>query len=78
MNRQLSGVRKKSLLEMLGPVFEKIGTGLLDHIKIDPDLACIRDDPRFQAMLAAAEKRLTPEKLKSPPAKQDDPESFRG
>jgi adenylate cyclase len=56
---------KEAALEMLGPVLEKVGTGLLDHIKIDPDLACIRDDPRFQAMLAAAEKRVTSETLKS-------------
>ena len=49
---------KEAALEMLGPVFEKIGTGLLDHIKIDPDMACIRDDPRFQTMLAAAEARV--------------------
>jgi hypothetical protein len=35
-----------------------MGTGLLNHSKIDPDLACIRDDPRFKAMLEAAEQRL--------------------
>jgi adenylate cyclase len=54
---------KEAALQMLGPVFEKVGTGLLDHLKIDPDLACIRDDPRFQAMLAAAEKRVASENL---------------
>jgi adenylate cyclase len=45
-------------LEMLGPVFEKIGTGFINHAKIDPDFDTIRDDPRFKAMLAAAEARL--------------------
>jgi adenylate cyclase len=48
----------KGALEMLGPAFEKMGTGLVNHAKIDPDLACIRDDPRFKAMLEAAERRL--------------------
>jgi adenylate cyclase len=49
---------KEAALQMLGLVFEKMGTGLIHHAKIDPDLACIRDDPRFKAMLAAAEARL--------------------
>ena len=45
-------------LEMLGPAFEKMGAGLVTHAKVDPDFDCIRDDPRFKAMLAAAEARL--------------------
>ncbi len=49
---------KEAALEVLGPAFEKMGTGLLNHSKIDPDLACIRDDPRFKAMSEAAERRL--------------------
>jgi adenylate cyclase len=49
---------KEAALEMLGPAFEKMGTGLINHAKIDPDFDCVRDDPRFQAMLAAAEARV--------------------
>ena len=49
---------KEAALQMLGLVFEKMGTGLITHAKVDPDLACIRDDPRFKAMLEAAERRL--------------------
>src|SRR5438067_5211317 len=45
-------------LEMLGPAFEKMGAGLVTHAKVDPDFDCIRDDPRFKAMLDAAEARL--------------------
>jgi adenylate cyclase len=52
---------KEAALEILGPAFEKMGTGLLNHAKIDPDLGAIRDDPRFKAMIAAAEARLTSE-----------------
>jgi adenylate cyclase len=48
----------ESALEMLGPAFEKMGAGLVTHAKVDPDFDCIRDDPRFQAMLAAAEARV--------------------
>jgi adenylate cyclase len=69
---------KEAALEMLGSVLEKIGRGLLDHLKVDPDMACIRDDPRIQAMLAAAEKRVA---LKSPPCEagrsQSSPELTR-
>ena len=45
-------------LEMLGPVFETLAAGFLNHAKADPDLDPLRDDPRFKAMVAAAETRL--------------------
>jgi len=56
---------KEAALQMVGPVFEKMGTGLIDHAKVDPDLACIRDDPRFKTMIAAAEARVAPETRKN-------------
>jgi len=43
---------------VLGPAFEKMGAGLINHAKIDPDMNALREDPRFKAMLAAAEKRV--------------------
>jgi adenylate cyclase len=45
-------------LDMLGPVFENLAIGLLNHAKADPDLDRLRDDARFKLMLAAAEKRI--------------------
>src|SRR5436189_2285998 len=49
---------KEAALGMLGPSFEKMGAGLINHAKIDPDMEPLREDPRFKAMLAAAEKRV--------------------
>ena len=48
----------EAAVAMIGPVLERSGAGLLNHAKRDPDLDCLRDDPRFQAMIAAAEKRV--------------------
>jgi len=44
-------------IDLLGPLFERISIGLLNHAKADPDLDPVRDDPRFRAMVAAAEER---------------------
>jgi adenylate cyclase len=48
-----------SAVEVLEPLFERISIGLLNHAKADPDLDSVRDDPRFKAMVAAAEARLS-------------------
>jgi adenylate cyclase len=45
-------------LDLLGPFFETVATGFLNHAKVDPDFAVLRDNPRFKAMIAAAEARL--------------------
>ncbi|MGN6790045.1 MAG: TIR domain-containing protein [Rhodanobacteraceae bacterium] len=49
---------KVAALEMLGPLFSAITVSLLRYLKTDPDLASLHDDPRYQAMVAAAEARL--------------------
>jgi adenylate cyclase len=46
-------------LDVLGPVLESVGARhFLSHIKVDPDFIRLRDNPRFKAMIAAAEARL--------------------
>jgi adenylate cyclase len=45
-------------LDMLAQRFETMSIEVLNWVKTDPDLDTIRDNPRFKAMLAAAEERL--------------------
>jgi adenylate cyclase len=45
-------------LELLGPFLPRMSKSMLRHIKTDPDMDPIRDDPRFKAMLGEAEARL--------------------
>ena len=49
-------------LALLGPVLAKMSIDFLNHAKADPDFDSLRDDPRFQAMISAAELRLAAEK----------------
>ena len=46
-------------LDLLEPAFARFGADRLAYAKVDPDFASVRDHPRFQSMLAAAETRLT-------------------
>jgi adenylate cyclase len=48
-------------LDLLGPVLEKVAIGFLNHAKTDPDFIPLRDNPRFKAMISAAEARLAAE-----------------
>src|SRR5258708_40164961 len=48
----------EAALGMLGPALQRDHGGLVWEVGNDPDFAGLRDDPRFQAMIAAAEARL--------------------
>ena len=48
----------EAALDMLGPVLEKLAIGFLNHAKADPDFIPLRDNPRFKAMIVAAEARV--------------------
>jgi adenylate cyclase len=54
-------------LEVLEPLFARISNGLLNHATVDPDLDLLRENPRFKAMLAAAEARLSGQRDAQPP-----------
>ncbi len=43
---------------MLGPVLERDHGDNTATAKVDPDMAALREDPRFQAMVSSAEARL--------------------
>ncbi|MDE2024233.1 MAG: TIR domain-containing protein [Gammaproteobacteria bacterium] len=49
---------KEAALEMLESVFATISDAFLPYAKADPDFESLRDDPRYHAMVAAAEARL--------------------
>jgi adenylate cyclase len=49
---------RDAALDLLSPILEKCGIERINWMKKDPDLDAIRDHPRFQAMMAAAEARL--------------------
>ena len=48
----------EAALDMLAALLEQDAAFCLDDAKADPDLDALRGDPRFQAMIAAAEARL--------------------
>jgi adenylate cyclase len=49
---------KNAALTMLEPVCATVTDAFLSYVKADPDLDLLHDDPRYQAMIAAAEARL--------------------
>jgi adenylate cyclase len=62
---------KGAALEMLGPVFATFTESFLAYAKADPDLDTLHDDPRYQAMVAAAEARLAAAKSSATSAGAD-------
>ena len=49
---------KEAAIQMLGPVLARSAAGHIKHTKVDPDLDSLRDDPRFQQMMADADARV--------------------
>ncbi|MDE2346330.1 MAG: adenylate/guanylate cyclase domain-containing protein, partial [Gammaproteobacteria bacterium] len=50
---------KEATLEMVKTLLEKATQPSLEYLKADPDLELLHDDPRYQAMVASAEARLS-------------------
>jgi adenylate cyclase len=59
---------KDAALEMLDRAFKKISEAFLPYAKGDPDFGFLREDPRYQAMVVAAEARFAAAKAAVPPA----------
>jgi len=59
---------KEAALEMLKALFDEITGSFLRYLKADPDLESLHDDPRYQAMVAAAEARLAAAEPTAPAA----------
>lgn len=57
-------------LDMLEPVFPRITGDLLRYLQADPDFDSLREDPRYLAMVEAAEARLATAKTPAEPANQ--------
>jgi adenylate cyclase len=55
-------------LELLADAIPAAAKRLVEYSKSDPQLAPIRDDPRFQDMIAAAEARLAAAERAGSPA----------
>jgi adenylate cyclase len=49
----------EAAVELLGPVLATSHIDRLNHAKVDPDLDPLREDPRFMAMIADAEARIS-------------------
>jgi adenylate cyclase len=59
---------KEAALKMLESVFASISEEFLPYAKADPDLDSLHDDPRYQAMVDAAEARLAAARTAVEPA----------
>ncbi|MGH8182465.1 MAG: TPR end-of-group domain-containing protein, partial [Rhodanobacteraceae bacterium] len=61
---------KNAALDMLEPLFPRISGDLLRYLQADPDFDSLHDDPRYQALVAAAETRLAAAENTVEPANQ--------
>jgi len=61
---------KEAALEMLESVFASVTEAFLPYAKADSGFDSLHDDPRFKAMVAAAEARLAAAKVGVEPANQ--------
>ncbi|MBU6478443.1 MAG: hypothetical protein KGQ32_10980, partial [Xanthomonadaceae bacterium] len=62
---------KDAALDMLEPVFARITGDLLRYLQADPDFESLQDNPRYLALVEAAEARLAAAKASETPAGQN-------
>ena len=62
---------KDAAIELLGPYFDRVSVSELKHCGADPDMDPLRDDPRFQKMVASASARLGKSGVAETPIQHD-------
>jgi adenylate cyclase len=54
---------KNAAIDLLATFLDKAPPSLVEYVRLDPDLDPLRDEPRFEQLVTAAEQRVESEKI---------------